>query len=523
MTYKLLIVDDEEIERRAIEYIVNKNNDKISQINQAANGQEAVANASLYEPDIIIMDINMPGLNGIKATSVIKKFLPDVHVIFLTAFDEFNYAKEAIKLGADDFVVKPASPETLNKAINHSIQEIEEKNDKEKQYEKMEEKLEEASEYLKERFLEAMVAGEIDAKNANKYLAFINIDVQFSYAIVVSMSFEKEHRLIGPNLEIKKQKIRAKLINKFSKYTKKYIMYMHKNYIYIFVYDTSHEQIYNGQTQLRQAIVETSEIAAKEYRTFIDFGIGDVFDSIGLMWRSFSQAKTCAKKKVEDVAYNYSNELINQLGNDIIKNDKNLIRKRINDIQSTFIKENEPVEEYRIRLLEFSILLKQIVIEKIDRPISIDENLYVMATKVSTIDEGMDYLTFYTHELCETCSRADKDKNSIIIDDMISYISTHISENITLEQLSDKSGLSTFYLSKLFKKHLNMNFSDYLTFIRMKMAKRLLKNPYLSVKEISCRTGYADPNYFTRVFKKEMSVSPTRYRKQYVTVDFQED
>ncbi len=74
--YKLLIVDDEEIERRAIERIVDKSNIEIGDIKQASNGQEAVAISSTFEPDIIIMDINMPGLDGINAARVIKKFLP---------------------------------------------------------------------------------------------------------------------------------------------------------------------------------------------------------------------------------------------------------------------------------------------------------------------------------------------------------------------------------------------------------------------------------------------------------------
>ena len=105
--YTLLIADDEGLEREALRYIIQRGNERIDRIIEAANGREAVESARSQEPDIAILDIKMPGTNGVEAARKIKEFLPSCRIIFLTAFDTFDYAREALRLGAEDFLVKP--------------------------------------------------------------------------------------------------------------------------------------------------------------------------------------------------------------------------------------------------------------------------------------------------------------------------------------------------------------------------------------------------------------------------------
>ena len=107
--FKLLIADDEQLEREALRFIISKSIDSIIDIEEAVNGREAIAKVQASHPDIIILDINMPGINGIEAAWKIREKDKSVCIIFLTAFHQFDYAHEAIKVGVEDYIVKPSS------------------------------------------------------------------------------------------------------------------------------------------------------------------------------------------------------------------------------------------------------------------------------------------------------------------------------------------------------------------------------------------------------------------------------
>lgn len=125
---KILIVDDEDLEIRALKFIINKYFSEILEVvGEAANGMEAVENSSLLKPDIILMDINMPLMDGLIASEKIKEENKKVEIIILTAYNYFEYARRGIKVGVFDYLLKPFSNEEFIDTLNKVIKEIEEK------------------------------------------------------------------------------------------------------------------------------------------------------------------------------------------------------------------------------------------------------------------------------------------------------------------------------------------------------------------------------------------------------------
>ncbi|WP_411681856.1 response regulator [Clostridium thailandense] len=118
---KLLIVDDEAFERKVIRFMLKKNFSNIEIVAEAANGDDAILLAKKYKPNILIMDIKMPGKNGLEAQQSIIQFNPNVKTIILTAFDNFNFAQNAIKLGVVDYILKPIRPEELSNSVTKVI------------------------------------------------------------------------------------------------------------------------------------------------------------------------------------------------------------------------------------------------------------------------------------------------------------------------------------------------------------------------------------------------------------------
>ncbi|HWR44722.1 response regulator [Sporomusa sp.] len=118
--YKLLVVDDEQLERQAIRFIVDRHCPEISIVGEASDGLLAVQAAARVQPDIILMDIQMPKMNGLDAAKQIHDILPGAKIIMLTAADNSNYVKEAAQLGVAEYMLKPVRPDKLVRNL-HSI------------------------------------------------------------------------------------------------------------------------------------------------------------------------------------------------------------------------------------------------------------------------------------------------------------------------------------------------------------------------------------------------------------------
>lgn len=113
---KLLIVDDEKMMKEYTKFVIQEENLPIT-VFEASNGEEAIALAEKLQPDVIFMDIKMPQVNGLEATEAIKQQQPSTNVIFLSAYDKFEYAQKALRLGAYDYLLKPIPPKDLKNLL----------------------------------------------------------------------------------------------------------------------------------------------------------------------------------------------------------------------------------------------------------------------------------------------------------------------------------------------------------------------------------------------------------------------
>ena len=120
---RILIAEDEDFERKALKYLINKNfhKDKVA-ISEASSGREALDQAILFKPDIVLMDINMPIMDGLDASERIKDINSEIDIIILSAYDEFEFARRAIKSGICDYLVKPFTENDFLISLNTVIQ-----------------------------------------------------------------------------------------------------------------------------------------------------------------------------------------------------------------------------------------------------------------------------------------------------------------------------------------------------------------------------------------------------------------
>lgn len=122
--YRLLVVEDEPLVRRGITSLIDFSQFQIGEVREAENGQIAWDLIQQSQPDILLTDINMPQMDGIQLARKVKEYYPDVHIIFLTGYDYFEYAVSAVKLGVDDYVLKPISRKDVEEMLTHVTQKL---------------------------------------------------------------------------------------------------------------------------------------------------------------------------------------------------------------------------------------------------------------------------------------------------------------------------------------------------------------------------------------------------------------
>lgn len=122
----IMVADDEQLERSVLIAILKKNL-RVKEIIEARNGKEALELNRELNPDIIIMDIKMPGINGIKALELIKKENPNKEIIMLTAYDDFEFIHKVLVLGGSDYILKPIKPDKIMEIVDNIIDKVENK------------------------------------------------------------------------------------------------------------------------------------------------------------------------------------------------------------------------------------------------------------------------------------------------------------------------------------------------------------------------------------------------------------
>lgn len=516
--YKVLIADDEAIERDALKYIIENSKLPIEEIKEAVNGQEAVSLAAVFEPDIAIMDIKMPGLDGIESSKIIKKIKSGTKIIFQTAFDELDHAKAGIELGVEAFIVKPASKERLITVIEDAINVIELERLQEARQNEMADKLKQVSKYLEEEFLASVVSGELSETQLKEYGEFMNLKGSFGFGTVLILNYDSD--VYGSELrkQMMKKRVMEKLRESVMPLRRPCIMGHKKELIQLLVLEDTAEEAYKHQENIKEIIVTLGEMIQREYQLHIDCGIGDVKEGLANLWQSFAVARRSCRKKLNTQQEGVEDILLTRLVRCMSDGETQAVKDEVNCLMDKMEARSEDMDALKASLYEFTVLLNRTIKESASVKISTSDELFRDIMAIKTFASARGFLKEYLHRSQDQLRDQKTDKTMVVVDKLITYINNHYSENITLDQLGEISGFSTFYLSKVFKKHLDMNFSDYLVSIRIKVAKRLLKNPQKSVKEISTEVGYPDPNYFSRVFRKAEKMTPTEYRNRHLTL-----
>lgn len=519
--YKLIIADDEALARYVFRTIISNNLPNIEIVDEVDNGIDALELAKRLKPDIVVLDIKMPGMNGIEVASQILEELPDTIIYILTAYDNFEYIQKALEIGVKAYFLKPLKKDEVVSKINKSLSKFE--NNRIKKTEKSF-----IDSFVREELTLKLIQGSLIRDKFDQYLQFLGLSMEAGYF----MSFTPdENNLNDDKLEHKLGVIAEIVESVFQKRKKEYFKIKFGKNITFF--NLLKKKVFinkakEGRTGIAQEIIDI----CKNNGTSISCGIGNIYHDINKYKDSYKESVIALKssksngnyvkyedmnRKQKESIQRYPYNVEKNLYESIKMRDFGNAKKEFENIIQWIIEKDFSLEEGKEYFTEFLIIVKREIIENFN----LNEKCFVEDSfRINEIDTFKtiemllamirnDLIIVFDklekNELSTEKSNLDKLQNIIIDDKLLDF---------NLQELADKLGISPQYLSRIFKEKYGMNFIDYITNKKLQHAKSLLINTEKSIKEISVITGYTDPNYFSRVFKKFMNVTPNKYRKK---------
>lgn len=527
--YKLLIADDEFIEKEAIKYIVGNNFAGLIELCEASNGREMIEKAVAFKPDIIFTDIKMPGINGLEAATKIREALPECRIIIMSAFNYFNFAKEAVTIGVDDYIVKPVPDGIIINTLNKAIQHINENRLKRKKEEETNLKLKNVTQYLEEELIFLMSSGEIEESAAKEF--FDILEIECTAFICATISFSGRSLPGEVSGEVQKRILKKRLIEKLkTRLSERNIRFFQGaigQYIYLLLLVDEAMDEYKARVLWAKSFSEIKDEVFNEMHISMSIGIGNQCTSISQIYSSFLQAKIALKYestpgsvisygdisvKNTNTAYPLNKER-SLLESFLQGNDKTSLQT-IEELIDWMEINLQGIENIKHKIYESLLVL----IRETGMNLNImefDEDCETMRRNLFLFDSTRELRAFaknYIQNKIIELNNIKASRTNSLLSLLTKFIDENFDKDISLESVSDVIKVSPFYLSKLFKKETGMNFIDYLTEFRIKKAKEFLSSPTNNVKDVCFMVGYKDPNYFARVFKKVCGITPTEYR-----------
>lgn len=509
--YRVLLVDDERIILEGISSIINWGELGTSLIGTARNGLEAYDFIMKEQPDIVICDIKMPGMNGLQLVEKMAAEKPSIKFIILSGFNEFNYAKQAMEYGVKHYLLKPCNENSIIDALNKVIDELKRDAKKEEFLLETKSRLNQVQPYVKKQLLKEFITSKFDSNRGIHFyekLLRVNFEEEFIRLVIfrIEGDYHYEHMFVIENLgeDLFSESVLSTSIGE-------YVLFL-----------VNEEEFNNLQEKIEQLREHFFDI----YKMDMTVAISEV-DCITQVRRLYLEALECLGHRF------YLGE-----GSIITKNDikhENIINDYEYDGQSLclFIKSGnlEKVEseisqffteltESRLSISLVRSYVMQIFLVMIQQSDSVSMQKYMdkmsVLVDMDTIQQMKHFFLSTAKEITQGHYERHKSNHSAVIHKMIDLVEENIvNPELSLKWVANKVYMNADYLGKLFKQETGQKFSSYVTQERIKKAiEQIQLMDDVKVFAIAEMIGFGDnPQYFSQVFKKFTGYSPSDYKK----------
>lgn len=514
--YKVLVVDDEELICEGMKSKLERlENPAIGDIFLAYDAEEALSVICSVRPEIVITDIRMPGMSGLELVRTVVKQFADTRCIILSGYDEFQYAKDALRLGVADYLLKPASLNELKEVMDKVVAELREEERKTIEQESMSRK---SREVLFESFLARMAGGSLSDEAAaadlpEDFLSFFSLP-SFCLGLFITEGGSQEG---GRLLEAVRKQLAV--TEGGNRRIQPFAFLDHRSNL-VLIFNCESEDQYGKILQEMKALMSQADI-------------GGVCRAAALseVWKDAAGIVHLYRQAVKAASYRIMNRSMDVL-------EYSLHKERSGEIPATGRHMSALREAIKVsRPDKAGDVVDSLISREFLEGYTIDvvRNLYMsIAQCIGSLPDGSSYRhpgegipsfdnfhsledirIFLKNLIYDACRSIQQDMGGKSIECIVrNHIKKNLDKDVDMAQIANTTSMSYSYFSRQFKKQTGMNFSEYLIRVRMEEAVRLLDDLNLKIYEVSEMVGYENAKHFTKIFGRYYGMSPAEYRRR---------
>ena len=541
---KIFLAEDEVVVRETIKRMIPWEELGFELVGEAADGEMALPLLLRQQPNLLITDIKMPFMDGLTLARLAKKEIPGLKVVILSGYDDFNYAKQAIGIGVEDYLLKPITKNALIERLSEIRSRYEHEKTQKEYYEKFQREMQAYEKNSSRDFFEALVGGSMDMMEVYKRAEKLGLDIVAEAYNVLIFTMNCDEDFSGQRDEYSSWEAESLelLENFFAGHSS--AMLFRSN---IFSYGV----LLKGQ---RETIEENTRACVDEIRKILSrqdgrrewfLAVGQSVERLSQIQKSYHTASRALSQRYlydENILYYDEMETMEHPGGQaetednayLQKVDVNALNPAIlqiflsNGLQEeteNFVKDyfyaigQEPMESlvyrnYVILNVRFSVIsfIKGLGCDTNEMESADTEE--VLAESGKNMESAIAYAKKMISQAIEIRDQNSGNKNRSILKTAVDFIDSHyMDEEISLNTVANVANVSSNHFSALFSQNMGQTFIEYLTTLRMNKAKELLRCTGMRSSEIAGEIGYKDAHYFSYLFKKTQGMTPSDYRK----------
>jgi len=523
MPYKVFLVEDEIVTREGIRDNIDWKGNRFEFSGEATDGDMALPLIQATKPDVLITDIKMPFMDGLQLCKIIRERMPWLKIIILSGHDEFEYAQEAIKLGVNEYLLKPITVQEMHKVLQKIAAQLDHEKTEQENLKKLQGQLEENQVILREKLLLQIVTGSITSTEAIERGQTLGLDLVARCYSIVILRIEKRDRSekFAYDEYQQVQRIVTGLIGNNPD-----IFLLKKDWEeMVLLMKANTPQYLEEESNLLLGSIK-SELEKTGYR--LSIAVGSQKNRIADIYQSFVEAFVSMQNASERENGN-TNQVVEKA--ELLKINKSAVETYLNcgvkeDCEDFFNSYIQPLGETALKsYLIKNYIFMDVVLATAKLVNDLGGNIDIVIPELNSIETTLVDIKTTEQLKQKTCSilvnaisfrdSQTSGQHTRVIGQAKEYIEKHYMDpDLSLYAIASQVNLSSSHFSAVFSQGTCQTFKEYLTTTRINKAKEILRSTSLSSNDIAYQVGFNDPHYFSYVFKKNTGFSPTEFRSQ---------
>lgn len=529
----VVLVDDERQMLNWLDFMIGKTEFPLELKGAFTNGREAFDFCMVQPVDLVITDIRMPLMDGLQLIQQLKCHKPRIRFLILSAYEEFHYASEGMRLGASDYLLKAEiTVEELNEALKRIKHDLSHEQRIGDELKNMRTAINENQQALRNVYLKELIRGEEKAiQNFGNKKEFLNLKLDIKHPIILAIGFETAEFEEKASQFKSRELLELAVVNVIDETLEAELGKGNACPMDTALFAAAINMSNTGSKSVRERVLHYANRISLNLWSYLKLhaaiGISEMYGNITEMNHRWKEAKQALMQNLfygKQAIVCYHDMLFYLKGKNSVVKGIPLYEKAIGHLEIDYYEEFRE-EVYR---LVRGIEEKKYLLETHVKSVFL-EIVYFMRRKLQDLSaapiEEMVLISIHDAATFQECKAwlldhvtafmdvVNASKRSPAITEVCRYVEKNYMHNVSLQEAAEIVHLNKTYLSGLFKKEMGVNFNDYLTRIRLDKARELIVTNQCNIGELAEKVGYTNSSHFTKVFKKTIGMSPLEFKK----------